>query len=906
MSSYHLRYEDFTVGWVTALPIELAAARKMLDEEYEYHDDSTYTLGRIGEHNVAIACFPSGQLGIANGATVAASLKAKFPALEFCLMVGIGGGVPSPENDIRLGDVVVSQPQGTYGGVVQYDLGKTVSGGRQMRTGFLNAPPAAILRTVSRLQSNHALGKENMSDYLSQFDGTQFDRQTAGSDVLFQSSYTHEGGPTCADCPQEFAVSRAPRTGTAVKIHYGTIASGNQVIKDATTRVRLSSELGGVLCFEMEAAGLMNNLPCLVIRGISDYSDSHKNASWQPFAAAVAAAYAREILVLHPASSGLQRRRTILDWIAPLEQEQRHAFVTSLRVKGTGGWLLEHPEYTKWRDNPASPHVLWCHGMGGAGKTVLFSNLIDVLRHRSAGPRKPVIFYYFDYEDQSRQTMSLFLRSLLRQLLDHIPNIPRKLVDAYTVGSLLSVTALEQIISEIIQTLPRLYILIDALDECVDPCLRKTIARFLENAARTSSVRLLLTSRPHVQEIPVVFPCCLEIPVRGSEKDIKAYISHEISQAGNIDVVDARFAEEITNTILRQADGMTEIIRLSHYAVNEYLIKNGPELFGDAEASISALCLTYLLLEPFVQGPRKKSARIRALIYSQPFISYAAKHWGDHVRMCESNPMVWNLTFRFLNNQQAAACAHQILQFNRGYRKIYWTAAESNSVNALHIATNFGLERVVDHLLSRRAFNINAATTIGTTALIIAASNGHGRITRALLRKGANPRLENWYGNALHCAAEDGHSNTIRLLVLSGMSPNVPKESGRYPIECTLDGDHADAFETLLNLGAKIKERTGDMPLLIKAITAECVDIVDVMLKRGLVDVNQELYDGTTSVHVAAGLDNTAILDNLIKHGARIDVLDNEWLSPLDHALARGSDKAAKLLRSYGAKRNID
>jgi nucleoside phosphorylase len=167
MNDYHLRYEDFTVGWVTALPIELAAARKMLDEEYEYHDDSTYTLGRIGEHSVMVACFPSRQLGIANGATVAASLKAKFPALEFCLMVGIGGRVPSPENDVRLGDVVVSQPQGTYGGVVQYDLGKTVSGGQQTRSGFLNALPAAILKTVSWLQLNHTLGKDTMSAYLS-------------------------------------------------------------------------------------------------------------------------------------------------------------------------------------------------------------------------------------------------------------------------------------------------------------------------------------------------------------------------------------------------------------------------------------------------------------------------------------------------------------------------------------------------------------------------------------------------------------------------------------------------------------------------------------------------------------------------------------------------------------------
>lgn len=79
-------------------------------------------------------------------------------------------------------------------------------------------------------------------------------------------------------------------------VHYGTIASGNQVMKNAHERDKASAQLGGVLCFEMEAAGLMNTFPCLVIRGICDYSDTHKNDRWQPYAAGIAAAYAREVL----------------------------------------------------------------------------------------------------------------------------------------------------------------------------------------------------------------------------------------------------------------------------------------------------------------------------------------------------------------------------------------------------------------------------------------------------------------------------------------------------------------------------------------------------------------------------------------------------------------------------------
>jgi hypothetical protein len=50
----------------------------------------------------------------------------------------------------------------------------------------------------------------------------------------------------------------------------------------------------------MEAAGLMDDFPCLVVRGICDYADSHKNKLWQGYAAAMAAAYAKELLSVIP------------------------------------------------------------------------------------------------------------------------------------------------------------------------------------------------------------------------------------------------------------------------------------------------------------------------------------------------------------------------------------------------------------------------------------------------------------------------------------------------------------------------------------------------------------------------------------------------------------------------------
>ena len=82
-------------------------------------------------------------------------------------------------------------------------------------------------------------------------------------------------------------------------VHYGLIASADQLMKDAIARDRLIKE-HDILYFEIEAAGLINNFPCVVIRGICDYSDSHKNDAWQGYAAVTAASYAKELLGIIP------------------------------------------------------------------------------------------------------------------------------------------------------------------------------------------------------------------------------------------------------------------------------------------------------------------------------------------------------------------------------------------------------------------------------------------------------------------------------------------------------------------------------------------------------------------------------------------------------------------------------
>jgi nucleoside phosphorylase/ankyrin repeat protein len=305
-----LHHDEYTVGWVCALPVELAAAQGMLDEEHldlnrdlADNDENLYALGSIGGHNVAMVCLPAGRIGKSPAAAVATQMRATFKGIRFGLMVGIGGGVPSAEADIRLGDVVVSQPHQTFGGVVQYDAGKMTPSGFE-RTGSLNSPPQILLAAVAKVQANELLDRSKLSEHAFKLErNAKFQRNKAGPDVLFEATYDHESGQTCNQCSVDRQEVRQPRESKEkVVVHYGTVASGNQVMRSATERDKVSTELGGVLCFEMEAAGLMDSFPCLVIRGVCDYADSHKNKKWQPYAAATAAAYAKEVLSVIPAA----------------------------------------------------------------------------------------------------------------------------------------------------------------------------------------------------------------------------------------------------------------------------------------------------------------------------------------------------------------------------------------------------------------------------------------------------------------------------------------------------------------------------------------------------------------------------------------------------------------------------
>ncbi|KAK5181775.1 hypothetical protein LTR44_005975 [Exophiala sp. CCFEE 6388] len=305
-----LSHGDYTVGCICPMGVELAPVKAMLDPIHPslstQRDLNSYILGDMCGHNVAIAVLP--EIGNNAAAASAVQLLNDFPSIRFGLLVGIGGGLPGGEDDgqdIRLGDVVISKPTATFGGVVQYDLGKYTTANGFERTGMLAKPPPLLRSSVENLAADHRIkGSQvprHLREMLQHFPAMEEDYSHPGlqHDQLFRADYPHSGGASCRHCDMKQTIERDSRKSPNPKFYYGTIGSANMVVKDAEMREKLRRSK--ILCVEMEAAGLMDSFPCLVVRGICDYADSHKNKRWQPYAAATAAAYMKELLSVIPA-----------------------------------------------------------------------------------------------------------------------------------------------------------------------------------------------------------------------------------------------------------------------------------------------------------------------------------------------------------------------------------------------------------------------------------------------------------------------------------------------------------------------------------------------------------------------------------------------------------------------------
>ncbi|KAK1624831.1 hypothetical protein BDP81DRAFT_483957 [Colletotrichum phormii] len=531
--------QQYTIGWICAITTEFVAAQAFLDEKHEppqmlaRNDNNTYALGRIGKHNVVMPTLPKSSYGATSAAAVARDMVHSFPNIR----------APSQKHDIRLGDVVVGCPGDGEGGIVQYDYGKTIQDQNFTETGHLNQPPQSLLTAVGALEAAFALSGHHINEDIEDaFQRRIRIRKTHSLPNSFADRLYH--------CSTSHVVPRHERADDEDNpaIHYGIIASANQLMKDAVKRDKLSSERN-VLCFEMEAAGLMNHFPCLVIRGISDYADTHKNKAWQGFAAMTAAAYAKDllgqlipsrvetkvlvakVLSLDESKADIkamvsdQQIKKIRKWLNPPDTSVNVNKAKDLRHQGTGRWIFKTQALQEW--NAGSRQHLWLPGLAGCGKTVLSTTILDYLLSQADGV---VLQFYFDFSDGGKQTSSQMLRGLVYQLYD--------IASRYTSHKRGADQPRSSDLSDCFLAMlekypPKVFILIDALDECTE---RKEILAWMRDFGSfpgLAHIKLLVTGRCEVefqQQFPLVVgpDNCMSLHLESVDADIRSYVDAQL------------------------------------------------------------------------------------------------------------------------------------------------------------------------------------------------------------------------------------------------------------------------------------------------------------------------------------------------------------------------------------------
>ncbi|KAI1873110.1 uncharacterized protein JN550_003363 [Neoarthrinium moseri] len=818
--------KSYVVGWICALHIEALAATALLDEQHpgpksvSENDDNSYILGHIGDLNIVIATMPVNEYGTSSAAASARDMLHSFPNVRIGLMVGIGGGVPT-RHDVRLGDIVISEPGHGHAGVLQYDFGKALQNQAFVGTGILDQPPRVLRTAMATLKVEHDLHGHQIQ--LTIRNAMLKNKRLAKkikladqlSDELYKPEVIHPQGEllcrtVCGKLPKNF-VERDKRSDEDEdpRVHYGLIASGNSVIKDAILRDKLACEKD-VMCFEMEAAGLMNHFPCLVIRGICDYADSHKNKDWQGYAAITAAAYAKELLshvhldrveaekkLVDVLSAGLDDIKSIktemkTHFEAEKTQSQDNAiqeFLESLalidyslqqqacifqRQDGTGAWLLKSPDFLGWVESRA--RILFCPGIPGAGKTIMTSIIIEELQTRflndtSVEARGDDIMRYLDASGrlpscvQGESEIANKMRAVIKK------TVLRSACGMFLLAKLhlesLSDTLSVGEVEEKLENLPtgsevynRSY---QQVLERLTP-KGKLILSWIICSKRLLSVEELrhaLATRPGVSKIQV----------------------KDIPKADDILSLCAGFAGK---------DVYGSGIRLVHKTTQEYFDKSSHSLFPDAHDNITLTCVTYLSLSAYPYPP------------GGALFNYATHFWAHHARD-STHHETQEAVRQFLRDAKKVDRTIQELLADPSHpgRVSYDRHYRLEAVTGLHLAAYFGLIDNVAELIVDGDMDIQ--DSYGRSPLWWAVFGGSEQVTRFLLSYGASIEIRDENGcTPLMCSIWVGKESIIKLLIDSGADTSAEDNLSRTPFRWAMRSGAESIIEYLALSGAPL------------------------------------------------------------------------------------------------------
>ncbi|EIT77228.1 nucleoside phosphorylase [Aspergillus oryzae 3.042] len=865
-------HNDYTVGWIRALPLEMAAAKAMLDEVHPKllsspSDHSTYTLGTIGCHSIVIICLPSGVYGTIPLAIVASQMISRFSSLRFSLMVGIGGGVPSRDADIRLGDVVVSNP---------------TKGFRGVRTGTSNKPSQLLLTALNKHQANNLLNGCDLSKHISQLaimtssHTSEFTYQGQEEDQLFHPEYDHMAPRRSCE------MNRPTRSSTEPRIHYGLIASCNQAMKDAKPRDRLARQLG-IICLEMEAAGLVGHFPCLVIRGISDYAEFHKNDQWHGYAIATAAAYAKELLSIVLPVEVVGKDPADVRSTAASESKKIHTWLSSLNFLQTQQDLFrKRPQWT-------GTTLLSSELKGWINRSIIVDHL---RREFNANNKVGVACVYCNSKGQARQTVDSILASLLLQLVvarggpvDYEHTLPdvdeihpseedlksyaesRIKVDISRDSGGLSDQEKVHIVNTVVKGSDEIFLLVklhmdtlrptrrkdefvtwmNGLPDNMDKALEDTVERLGGNKFCTGSLRrsryLTVGELDGALALDDLCECLVDInQIYLEKKKQKGWLRDAPGIATTC--LESFLTLGHTQELLETSDKLQCAIRvmsLSQYSLQRRKDVTKLKLDINAKDNHGTTALHWAVRNGHKAMVKLLVNNKNTDINAKDSYGRTALHWAAR----SANKDIMSLLLRRWLGRRAEVFReiHGLLRligapiaalFYQYYRTPLSRAAERGDL------------ALVTQLLDWPGTQPKQSTFI-RTPLSLAAENGHGSVVKLLVERNADINFKFIGGRTpLSYAAENGHRDVVEVLLRSDTLDVDSKETDTLRIPQATDNGEPDLIVTL----AESKLMTGRTPLSYAAEKG-FKEVVEILLSSNKVDVSSKDGQGLTPLMYA-------------------------------------------------------
>ncbi|KAL7912297.1 hypothetical protein GGI35DRAFT_311641 [Trichoderma velutinum] len=602
--------DEFEIAIVCTRALEFDAVCLLLDNFWDTDGDpfgrargdlNNYTTGCMSRYNIVVMLLCNS--GKATAAGAAASLRSSYPCIELIILVGICEGVPDANGEeLLLGDVVISET------VIEYDLGTQhvvkfkKRDTLEDRHGRANKNIRNFIANIKTELGYHRI-EEKAAAFLEQIQSRTSETKIAtymypgsANDILFKSTHYHrhynssqcvcaEYNPdedfyaVCDDagnlsCEQTGCELNALKVRDRIRqknllensgdlksaqtpsIFFGCFGSGDTVFNSGAHRDSLA-KTHGIIAFEMEGAGIWDELPCIIVKGVSDYGDGHKTRSWkewQNFAAATAASVARALVERYPQTDKPPVTELKADKLPVQLQENKACrnalFITSpeddkQRIEETKGgllldayiWIIRNEGYIRWLEDPET-HLLWIKGDPGKGKTMLLCGIINELKETS--PRGDTYYFLCQATDGRLNNASAILRGLLHMMVVQRPSLISYVRYEYDKSGksafegvnswVVLLRIFEQILRDDLLEEP--IFIIDALDECLADSTQ--LLEMLVRNSSSSRVKWLVSSRneAHIREALAAAEkkstVSLELNAESVSAAITTYIQHKV------------------------------------------------------------------------------------------------------------------------------------------------------------------------------------------------------------------------------------------------------------------------------------------------------------------------------------------------------------------------------------------